>query len=265
MLHPIGFVNELHEPTVFQGVLRPRLESVIIPTTWRELGIGMFGNSGRSSYKFYIMNGMNAEGFKLSSNRGGRKRGGTYSDSDEKEDNQRTSTEAFVFRYDYQLTNSLMIGTSGLIGQASGDTEDLDQRMITLHAEYINKAHKIRFLGVSNYFANANEWNDQNDSVNDPDNVVNKEQRGAYLEYNYTIDTLSGNKFIPFIRHEIINLQSDRASGIASDGELEREHTTFGLSYFPHEQVVFKADYTINKNDARTGADVFALGMGYNF
>lgn len=262
LLHPIGFVNELHEPTVFQGVLRPQVESVIIPTTWRELGIGLYGNSGRSSYKLYLMNGMNAEGFTLASNRGARKRGGHYSSSDQKEDSQRTSTGALAYRYDFQVNSNLTLGTSGLIGQASGDSEDLNQRMISVHGEYINKAHKLRLLAVSNYFSNANQWNEQTD---DSDNVVNKEQRGGYLEYNYSIDNKDGTRMVPFIRHEMINLQSSRASGITEDGSLNRQHTTFGLSYFPHEQVVFKADYSINKNDANTGVNIFALGMGYNF
>lgn len=268
LLHPIGFVNELHEPTVFQGVLRPRVESVIIPTTWRELGVGIFGNSGKSSYKVYAMNGMNAEGFTLGSNRGGRKRGGHYSsgagatDPDSKEDNQRTSTGVLVFRYDYQVSDSLTLGTSGLIGGASGDNEDLDQRMITFQGEFTKKAHKFRLLMVENRFDNADEWNDQTD---DNKNRVNDAQQGGYLEYSYSISQKSGGRLVPFIRHEMINLQADRASGIADDETLERSHTTFGVSYFPHEQVVLKADYTINTNEAELGRDVFALGMGYNF
>jgi hypothetical protein len=268
LLHPIGFLNELHEPTVFQGVLRPQVESVIIPTTWRELGVGIFGNSGKSSYKVYAMNGMNAEGFTLGSNRGGRKRGGHYSsgatatEPNSKEDNQRTSTGALVFRYDYQVSNNLTLGTSGLIGGASGDTEDLDQRMLTLQGEYVKKAHKIRFLMVENRFSNADEWNDQTDDAN---NRVNNAQQGGYLEYNYSISQKSGGRIVPFIRHEMINLQADRADGNADDEKLERTHTTVGVSYFPHEQVVLKADYTMNTNEAELGRDVFALGMGYNF
>lgn len=262
LLHPIGFVNELHEPTVFQGVLRPQLESVVIPTTWRELGIGLYGSSGRSSYKLYLMNGMNAEGLTLDSNRKARKRGGHYDGDVQKEDNQRTSTGALAYRYDFALSDKLTLGTSGLIGQASGDSEDLNQRMIAIHGEYVNKSHKFRVLAVSNHFSNANQWNEQTDT---PANVVNREQRGGYVEYNYSIDKANGTRFIPFIRHEIIDLQSQRAAEIQSDGELDRQHTTFGLSYFPHEQVVFKADYSINKNDANTGVDIFALGMGYNF
>ncbi len=38
MLTPVGIINERHEPPSFNGVERPFVETVIIPTTWRELG-----------------------------------------------------------------------------------------------------------------------------------------------------------------------------------------------------------------------------------
>ena len=39
MLIPMGITNEYHEPTLFNGVERPSIASVIIPTTWREIGV----------------------------------------------------------------------------------------------------------------------------------------------------------------------------------------------------------------------------------
>ncbi|MGI9432045.1 MAG: hypothetical protein ACR2PQ_07515, partial [Myxococcota bacterium] len=40
LLMPMGFVNEIHEPPFFHGVQRPETERRIIPSTWRELGMG---------------------------------------------------------------------------------------------------------------------------------------------------------------------------------------------------------------------------------
>ena len=34
VLVPMGIINERHEPPVFQGVERPFVDTVIIPTTW---------------------------------------------------------------------------------------------------------------------------------------------------------------------------------------------------------------------------------------
>ena len=43
MLMPMGFINEMHEPTTFHGSRRPDVERYIIPATWREMGAGLFG------------------------------------------------------------------------------------------------------------------------------------------------------------------------------------------------------------------------------
>jgi hypothetical protein len=262
MLHPIGYVNELHEPTVYPGVLRPTLETVIIPTTWRSLGVGAFGQLGaNTNYKFYVMNGMGADGFTTSSNRGARKRGGHYDagDNDAKRRNQRANTGVAVWRLDHSFTDEFTVGTSGLIGAASGDNENLDQTMLTLQAEYVTGAHHLRFLAVENRFGNADDYNEVSS------NQVNTAQQGAYLEYKYTIDGSGTSKYIPFIRYEVMNLQADRAEAVANNDALESNHLTVGLNYFPLDRVVLKADYTVNRNKAETGTDVFALGLGYNF
>src|SRR6476660_4117060 len=40
-LIPLGILNETHEPPTYYGVERNEVETRIIPTTWRELGVGM--------------------------------------------------------------------------------------------------------------------------------------------------------------------------------------------------------------------------------
>ena len=65
LLAPIGIINETHEPTTFNGVDRPAFDNDVIPTTWRDLGVGMVGNLGSSglSYRVYLLNGLVASGF----------------------------------------------------------------------------------------------------------------------------------------------------------------------------------------------------------
>ena len=59
MLVPMGIVNEFHEPTTFNGVERPAVDNVIVPTTWREIGVGVNGRlpDASLSYQAYIFNG----------------------------------------------------------------------------------------------------------------------------------------------------------------------------------------------------------------
>jgi hypothetical protein len=44
-LMPFGFLNEHHEPTNFYGVQRNFIETLIIPSTWREGGLGFHGDT----------------------------------------------------------------------------------------------------------------------------------------------------------------------------------------------------------------------------
>ncbi|MBI4427527.1 MAG: hypothetical protein HY562_00230, partial [Ignavibacteriales bacterium] len=43
VLPPVGIINEKHEPSTFFGTLRPQVERLIIPSTWRANGIGLYG------------------------------------------------------------------------------------------------------------------------------------------------------------------------------------------------------------------------------
>jgi hypothetical protein len=44
-LMPFGFLNEHHEPTNFYGVQRNFVETLIIPSTWREGGLNLHGDT----------------------------------------------------------------------------------------------------------------------------------------------------------------------------------------------------------------------------
>ena len=64
MLAPIGLINERHEPPVFYGVQRPFVDTFIIPTTWFDIGAGVFGEFGRGwRYRAYAMAPLDATEF----------------------------------------------------------------------------------------------------------------------------------------------------------------------------------------------------------
>ena len=48
-LIPLGILNETHEPPTYYGVERNEVETRIIPTTWRELGVGVHGYSAAAA------------------------------------------------------------------------------------------------------------------------------------------------------------------------------------------------------------------------
>src|SRR6476646_11718383 len=78
ILVPIGIINERHEPPVYQGVERPFVDTVIVPTTWFETGAGVHGEIGTGfRYRAYVMAPLNALEFSADEGvREGRQKGG---------------------------------------------------------------------------------------------------------------------------------------------------------------------------------------------
>src|SRR4029453_18047788 len=64
LLMPIGIINERHEPPVYYGVERPFNDTVIIPTTWFDVGVGVHGEIGRGwRYRAFIAAPLDASEF----------------------------------------------------------------------------------------------------------------------------------------------------------------------------------------------------------
>src|ERR1700761_356417 len=61
----IGILNENHLPNTFNGNERNYVETFIIPSTWRELGVGLYGNLNNLpiSYSVGLVNGLSSQMF----------------------------------------------------------------------------------------------------------------------------------------------------------------------------------------------------------
>ena len=61
LLMPVGILNERHEPPVYYGVERTFVDTVIVPTTWFEVGAGIHGEVGRGwRYRLFVTSPLNA-------------------------------------------------------------------------------------------------------------------------------------------------------------------------------------------------------------
>src|SRR5262249_454164 len=61
VLVPLGIINQLPEPPTFNGVERPEIDTVIIPTPWRELGAGAVAEVSQGLHlQLYLINGLDA-------------------------------------------------------------------------------------------------------------------------------------------------------------------------------------------------------------
>lgn len=264
VLPPVGIVNEIHEPPTFNGVDRPVFDQVVIPTTWREIGVGAVGaipGSSGLSYRVYLMNGLKAAGFTAASGiRGGRQEG--------KE--ARFANPSVTGRLEWARPGLRLGGSFWYGGSANQDsllgTGAFDNAVALVSADARYDVGAFMFRGVV-----------ANISVADADAIdavyatqVGSRIAGGYIEAAYNVLSAlapaSAQRLNAFLRYEHFDTQAGVPAGVVKDEALARRITTLGLSYKPIYNVVFKGDYQLQRNKAGAGeGEVLALGVGYQF
>jgi hypothetical protein len=261
VLVPMGWLNELHEPTVYLGAVRPRTENRIIPTTWRENGIGGYGGFGGFDYRTYVINGLDASGFSAKGLRSGRQKGAKAKAED----------FAWVGRLDFTRVPGLTAGVAGYFGNSGQDLEDdngdsiaVGTSILDLHVEYRYRGFEMRGLWAR---AELDDVARLNEALGYEGNQsVGETLEGGYLQAGY--DVLAGrgrSSLTPYLRWEKINTQQNVPDGWSANPANDEQLMTLGLAYQPIEQLIFKAEYQNIDNEAGTGVDQFNLSMGYIF
>lgn len=245
LLTPVGIVNQMHEPATFVGVKRSDIESKIIPTTWREHGLGAYGDLGDFEYQVYLMNSLNGDNFSQSGVRSGRQKGSQAV----------ARSLSYVARLDWKKLNWLTLGTSAYVGKANSSSKDVGHNIFEGHA-------LIDYKGL---YARALYAHSTIDAEKLPTTKkVGGKLHGFYAEVGY--DVWSGEEVVmPYVRREHYDTQEDVPAGVTKDKSTHVTNTVLGVMVKPLEQISFKADYTIQETDAKTGVDSFNLGMGWHF
>ncbi len=60
---PVGYSNAHHEPNQFFGVYRPEGEATIMPNTWHQVGVSVWGKLKNWRYEAQLLSGLNSESF----------------------------------------------------------------------------------------------------------------------------------------------------------------------------------------------------------
>lgn len=264
LLVPMGFINEMHEPTTYLGARRPDIERLIIPSTWRELGAGVFGEAGGWAYKAYLVNGLRADRFSPTGLRNGRQKG---SETDAED-------WAGVARLDWVGWPSLTLGGSVYYGP-SGQTLDVEvpTTIAELHAEWNWRGIEARALGVLAKLGDVAELNRViaagDGPVADADiESIGERMTGGYVEVGYNVleEFPAGEvQVVPFARYERYDTQDHIPSGFIASGRNDVTVWTLGVNVRPREWIVFKADYMIYERAAGPSPNQFNLAMGYMF
>lgn len=267
MLLPMGFLNEIHEPPFFLGVHRPETEQRILPTTWRETGVGLFGRIGETlEYRAYAVNGFNAAGFSSSGIREGRQSGNRALAED----------VAFVGRLDWTPRDGLLLGGSAYVGNSGQDqTSSSTGRSLPtarlgigeLHAQWRSGGFQTR--GVFSY-SHLSDAGDLNRALgNAASSPIAEDMLGGYVELGYDLWDLffegDDESLVPFLRVEYVDTQHEVPSGYQADRNQAFWLYTAGLDFKPTPNVVLKLEY--RNFDPRSGElpDELSLGLGFAF
>jgi hypothetical protein len=262
VLMPMGFINPIHEPPFFYGANRPEVERRIIPATWSELGVGLFGQiTPELTYTTYLVNGLNASGFDSNGIRDGRSKGSEAKAED----------FGYVARVDYApaAVPGLSVGGSAYVGNAGqnqtfdGQQPDVFTQLYEAHAQWKYRGWEWRALGSWGLIDDADILSAAKGET------VGSRNYGWYTEIGYDImphlmrDT--AQYLAPFFRYEQLDTIAEAPTGFLDDGNKDRRIYQFGLQYKPIPNVVIKADY--RNFTAKTGSvpDDFNLGIGFIF
>lgn len=230
-LIPVGILNETHEPPTFYGVERNPVEKYIIPTTWWEGGAMLSGNyESGFSYDFAVTSGLDG---------GTNIRGGRQKTSEAKADDL-----AATARVKYTGISGLTLsGTVQYQGDMTQDNSDDIGSAILIETHVIWSISDLTLTGL------YGRWDISGSGASSIDKDI---QDGGYIEASYKIIP----KFGVFVR------QNQWNNGGA--GDTKETQSKLGFNYWPHEDVVLKADYQAQNNNAGD-YDGFNLGVGYQF
>jgi len=257
MLVPMGIINEYHEPTTFNGVERPAVDNVIVPSTWREIGIGVTGRLSEASigYQAYIFNGFKSTanedgeltGFLKGSNglRGGR----------QKAIKSTVDSPTFSTKIEYYGIPGLRLGLSGYFGktQAADDVEDIEGAnigisMVGFDARYAYQRFTARGQFIHASLSDTEAYNTLVSSD------LGSQMTGYYAEIAYNLLPMNKQqRLFAFARYEHYDTHANTDGSLMRNDAYNRSDLTTGLSYHIAPGVVLKGDYQFRDNNLSNG------------
>jgi hypothetical protein len=263
MLMPIGIINERHEPPVFYGVERPFIDTVIIPTTWFEVGAGVHGEIGRGwRYRGYVTAPLNAAEFTAEEGvREGRQKGAESN----------IGRPAVTGRLEYVGYRGLTLGAGAWSGRSGFEFRprfDVPVSLVEADARYSRRGYEFRGQFAQIWIDNAGQLNDTLALRVGVNPNIGSALRGFSLEGSRRF--LAGTRLGEiggFVRYENFDTQYRMPAGYVPLLEFDRDAWVFGANFWPDPDVAVKVDYTIVRNQSSviTAPNSFNVGLGWWF
>jgi hypothetical protein len=257
ILMPMGIVNPFNEPVTYYSVDRPRVETLIIPSTWREAAVGVFGEAGKWRYQAYAVSGLDPLGFSFENGL----RDGTQSVA-----LARTKGPAGIGHLEYSLVPGLLFGGS-VYGGAAGPNiapklflgSDLAQFFpivpvigVSGEARFWARGLEIRAVGAWFFIGGTADLRRVHDMAGTPIGVdIPAAIGGAYVEAAFDLLANADRtaQLLPFVRVEYYDTAAS-ISGRARAPEDEARRAfdlVLGGVWKPVPNVAVKMDVTLHE------------------
>jgi hypothetical protein len=265
-LMPVGILNETHEPTRYFGVQRNLVETAIIPTTWRELGVGLRGTLDNGlRWDTGLVTGFDLTKWDATSSEGTDSPLGSIHQEGQL---AKARTLAGYGALNYNGIPGLNVGGSVYHGgagqkQAGFAAPDATVTLTEAHARWQPGRWDLSALAAAGRFGGVSALNATFAGQPTP---VPDSFRGWYAQAAYKVWQQGDYAVWPFARYERANTArgfSGLPAGTAPDPQADTRQMVVGASFYLHPQVVVKADYTrVFSNSAQ---DRLALGIGFHY
>jgi hypothetical protein len=239
------------------------VERTIIPTTWREIGVGAFGDAGPVSYRAYVVAGLNAAGFTAEDIREGRQQGS----------NSIAQDLAVTGRADWSAFPGFVVGASFFTGKSGQGLTDLAGAEIEASTTLLEGHVEYKWRGLQTRALYAETSTDDVARINDAlgftgADSIGEKQKGWYAEAGFNVLSFAKatqQSLIPFVRYEAYDSQNEVPVGFTRNGANDVRVKTIGVSWRPISHIVVSADFQGFENRAGTGTDQWNLGLGFIF
>ncbi len=241
----IGIINENHLPTTYNGNDRHYVESQLIPSTWRELGIGLYGRADRlPGFNYYIglTNGLSSQNFKRNSGI----REGRFEGSNASASNMALSAAALYYYRNFRFQASAYYGGTVGVPAKQADSLQLNSGAFgtpvalgEINMQYHSNRITFKTLITASQIPDADKIN-RAYANNTPNTML-----GGLAEFAYNVlngKDITSKKCWLFARYEWMDLNYTMPYNGIKDNQVNQQFFVAGITYKPAVGVALKFD-----------------------
>lgn len=255
---PVGGTNQHHMPTEFFGVYRPEGENTIMPCTWHETGISLWGVVGDWRYEAMLLPGLDSDRFgRLNWIKDGA--GSPY-------EFKIANSYAGAFRIDNYSVPGLRMSISGYVGNSFNNTLSVNESKtyenvkgtVTIGAFDFNyNAHNWIVRGNFDYghLSDSQKITQYNMSMRkdspSPKQAVASDAIAVGVEAGYDIFSRiekmkeKGQRFYLYGRYDYYDSMYKTDKAVTNYDWCGRQRIAAGLNYYPMKDIVIKGEYSV--------------------